>query len=100
MLWLGCRLAAVALIGPLTWEPPYASGVAPPKKYEGEIDLFRNTKAVTLLLAVIKTLPHDSSLRKIMIKSRVKARRDYLKIPEREQNQTDFLLSALTHLAD
>ena len=28
MLWLWYRLAAVALIGPLAWEPPYAVGVA------------------------------------------------------------------------
>ena len=28
LLWLCCRLAAVALIRPLAWEPPYASGVA------------------------------------------------------------------------
>ena len=28
LLWLWCRLAAVALIGPLGWEPPYAMGVA------------------------------------------------------------------------
>ena len=28
LLWLWCRLVAVALIGPLTWEPPYAVGVA------------------------------------------------------------------------
>ena len=28
LLWLRCRLAAVALIGPLAWEPPYATGVA------------------------------------------------------------------------
>ena len=28
LLWLWCRLAAVALIGPLTWDPPYAAGVA------------------------------------------------------------------------
>ena len=27
LLWLWCRLAAVALIGPLAWEPPYAVGV-------------------------------------------------------------------------
>ena len=27
-LWLGCRLAATALIRPLAWEPPYASGAA------------------------------------------------------------------------
>ena len=26
--WLWCRLAAVALILPLAWEPPYAMGVA------------------------------------------------------------------------
>ena len=28
LLWLWCRLAAVALIGPLAWEPPYAAGTA------------------------------------------------------------------------
>ena len=26
--WLWCRPAAVAPIGPLAWEPPYASGMA------------------------------------------------------------------------
>ena len=28
MLWLWCRLSAVALIRLLAWEPPYAMGVA------------------------------------------------------------------------
>ena len=28
LLWLWCRLAAVALIQPLAWEPPYATGAA------------------------------------------------------------------------
>ena len=28
MLWLGCRPAAIAQIGPLAWEPPYAVGAA------------------------------------------------------------------------
>jgi len=28
LLWLWRRLAAVALIRPLAWEPPYAAGVA------------------------------------------------------------------------
>ena len=28
LLWLWCRLAAVAPILPLAWEPTYASGVA------------------------------------------------------------------------
>ena len=27
LLWLWYRPAAIALIGPLTWEPPYATGV-------------------------------------------------------------------------
>ena len=29
LLWLWCRPAAVAPIGPLAWEPPYTVGVAP-----------------------------------------------------------------------
>ena len=28
LLWLWCRLAAVALMQPLAWEPPYAMSVA------------------------------------------------------------------------
>ena len=28
LLWLWYRLAAVTLIGPLAWEPPYAAGAA------------------------------------------------------------------------
>ena len=32
LLWLWCSLAAVALIRPLAWEPPYAMGAALKKK--------------------------------------------------------------------
>ena len=32
LLWLWCRLAATALIGPLAWEPPYAANAAPKKQ--------------------------------------------------------------------
>ena len=32
LLWLWCRLAAVATIQPLAWEPPYAAGVALKRK--------------------------------------------------------------------
>ena len=28
LLWLWCRPVAIALIGPLAWEPPYAAGAA------------------------------------------------------------------------
>ena len=34
LLWLWCRPAAIALIQPLTWEPPYATG-APPAPQKG-----------------------------------------------------------------
>ena len=36
LLWLWCRLAAVAPIRPLAWEPPYALGVALTKEKEKE----------------------------------------------------------------
>ena len=32
LLWLWCRPAATAPIGPLAWEPPYAVGAALKKK--------------------------------------------------------------------
>ena len=32
LLWLWHRLAAVALVGPLAWEPPYAAGAAPKRQ--------------------------------------------------------------------
>ena len=31
LLWLWCRLAATAPIGPLAWEPPHAMSAAPEK---------------------------------------------------------------------
>ena len=34
LLWLWCRLAAVSPIGPLAWEPPYATGMALKSKKE------------------------------------------------------------------
>ena len=32
LLWLWCRPVAVALIRPLAWEPPHATGAAPKKQ--------------------------------------------------------------------
>ena len=32
LLWLWCRQAAIALIRPLAWEPPYAPGAALQRK--------------------------------------------------------------------
>ena len=38
LLWLRCRLAAVALIIPLAWEPPYALGVALKRKKKNPLN--------------------------------------------------------------
>ena len=40
LLWLWCRAAATAPIGPLVWEPPYAMGVAlkRPKQQQQKLD--------------------------------------------------------------
>ena len=48
LLWLWCGLAAIALIRPLAWEPPYASGAAPKrhkKKRSNSVSIscFRST---------------------------------------------------------
>ena len=45
LLWLWCRLAAPALIGPLAWEPPYAASKAlkRPKKKKKKKKEFGNT---------------------------------------------------------
>ena len=44
LLWLWCRLTAVALIGPLAWEHPYASGVTLKKKKERERERENQTR--------------------------------------------------------
>ena len=36
LLWLWCRPVAMALIRPLAWEPPYASGATLEKKQTNE----------------------------------------------------------------
>ena len=49
LLWLWCRLAATAPIGPLAWEPPYAAGTAlkrqkdQKKKKKNNLDLRLNS---------------------------------------------------------
>ena len=39
LLWLWYRLAAAALIRPLAWEPPYATGAALKRKKECNLTL-------------------------------------------------------------
>ena len=43
LLWLWSRLAAVALIRPLAWEPPYAVGVALENKLKRGGDIEKMT---------------------------------------------------------
>ena len=47
LLWLWHRPAATALIGPLVWEPPYATSAALKSKIIILLLLFRNNDSVT-----------------------------------------------------
>ena len=40
LLWLWCRPAAIALIGSLAWEPPYASSAALKSKKQNKKKIF------------------------------------------------------------
>ena len=63
-LWLWCRLVATASIQPLTWEPPYAAGVAQEmdkkkkkkKREKGPLNVFKpmNQEARPSLLPSLK----------------------------------------------
>ena len=49
LLWLWCGLAAVVLIRPLGWGPPYAVGVAIKKKKKG-----RRKNSIYMLMEMIQ----------------------------------------------
>ena len=53
LLWLWPRLAAVALIGPLAWEPPYATGAALEKGKKTKRKEKKRMPCVPLLLNTI-----------------------------------------------
>ena len=44
LLWLRCRPAAIALIVPLAWEPPYAADAALKKKKKKKKEEEKHTK--------------------------------------------------------
>ena len=53
LLWLWCRPVATAPIGPLAWESPHATGVAPEeaksqKKTREKINIIRQHKSKTI----------------------------------------------------
>ena len=52
-LWLWLRLAAVALIPPLPWEPPYASSAALKSKKEKKVTGIPITLAVASIVAYV-----------------------------------------------
>ena len=45
--WLWCRAAAIALIRPLAWEPPYAAGMALEKTKKNKNKKTNNTSSCT-----------------------------------------------------
>ena len=53
LLWLWCRLGAVAMIQPLAWELTYAMGVAPEKKDKEKN--FSGQEECTIILFVLQS---------------------------------------------
>ena len=59
-LWLLCKLAAAAPIGPLAWEPPYAASMALKSKKEKDLetrksqDCLRSRKKASVMSLVNK----------------------------------------------
>ena len=67
LLWLWCRPAATAPIGPLAWEPPYAEGAAQeiakrPKKKKKIYQVFGISLFSSRLCMSRKNLPFFASL--------------------------------------
>ena len=56
LLWLWCRGAAVVLIGPLTWEPPFAADAA--LKSKNKTKQNKKTPKATVLDLPLKNSQH------------------------------------------
>ena len=55
LLWLWCRLAAVVMIGPLAWEPPYATDAALKiKKQKNKTNPSLHTKLDFVCIFIVK----------------------------------------------
>ena len=69
LLWLWCRLGAAAPIGPLAWEPPYATGAAL-KRQKIIIIIGRNfpnmIKDINLQIQEIQQIPSRINPQKTM----------------------------------
>ena len=50
LLWLWHRPVATALIGPLAWEPPYATGAALERQKDKKINLYGHKDPVEYIL--------------------------------------------------
>ena len=62
LLWLWCRLEATALTQPLTWEPPYAAGVA----------LKRQTKKPVKYFVIEKLRKREAEMKDVMVREVMK----------------------------
>ena len=85
LLWLWCRPAALALINPLAWEPPYASSVALEKIFLKKVILERkNTHIQGNRQKLLKN--HYKKLRLSVVE-----KESLLNVEEDSQFITDFL---------
>ena len=59
LLWLWCSMAAVAMIRPLAWELPYASGVALKNKKQNKQTKTYLTLSSQIFLTIVESVNAD-----------------------------------------
>ena len=103
LLWLWCRLAAIAPIQPLAWEPPYAMGEALDKQTNKQIKftLWEEDRAYCVVLAnfLVRILSHGSfqAISHCQITTLPKIRQSALRARIGQlQNTAVYILSLLT----
>ena len=64
LLWLWYRPAAVALIGPLAWEPAYATGVALKSQKQKQTNKQKNPTNVTKSMKSLRNYHSQNSLKR------------------------------------
>ena len=62
LLWLWCRPAATAPVGPLAWEPPYAAGAALERKKDQKKVL---VSYITMYVMTLQISNTGSSVNKV-----------------------------------
>ena len=54
LLWLWCRPAPIALVGPVAWQLPYTMGAALKQRHKNRIDLLESEDTPSEIKVILK----------------------------------------------